>query len=427
MQIEAAERLNVESSSLSNWERGTRTISLDLDVVDAALDGGGTLAGLLWAIGTRDGLEPGRVWTKVYPGESRPVWVWLRGDEGRLAIAAEWGVFRIDTELDIGPNGLFITVGASVPDSPVVIYLSEPAWADFGYGELPAEVPGAPQLTAAAMFEASTADGKFMELFRASLSEKLSSRSDDVIDLVKKVPDALQSYLGAGRNGQRSPKRWPPEPEEIDAGSRQAFGRLREARRLSLSETAEHLARQTGVEVGRDTLRRFETDVGVPHDPLLPIALDHVLGADGRLAALELRSSRGAGSVTMPSFWCGAVWIQFDTPSGADVVLHRGDWHRETKLEPGVTLHSVHWFDPTAPLRIKADENVRWTVGVGRLAGTKPIDQNWVPTRIDVAQQALSDVEQAMRTAVSSDHLRDAPSPERDRDGGSSNDGTTSE
>ncbi|MGI9597569.1 MAG: helix-turn-helix domain-containing protein [Acidimicrobiales bacterium] len=411
-QQEAAERLNVRASALSNWERGKRAISLDLSEVDEALKGEHTLEGLLWAFSTPEGLEPGRLWTKVFPGPSRPVWLWLRSPVEHIAFEGEWGVTRLETELELGPNGLFVTVGASIADSPVVVQLSNPGWADFGTGELPPGIPGAPVVTAVSMFQRSTADGPFMEMFSSNLVSKLSSGSPEALDLADAVPDAVGSYVhggqpagevggGPGRDeAERVPKRWPPEAEGVDVVDRKRFARLRRARGLSLNTMADRLARETDIEVGRDTLRRFETSVGQPHDPMLPIALDHVLGAGGRLAVLELRSDHGTGTARLPPYWRGPIWIRLDDPRPeSHVVLRRGNWHREVTFHESALL-STHWFEPSVPLRIIADASTAWSIGVGRRAKTQSADQNWVPATVEAAQQGLAETEQAIFTAL---------------------------
>ncbi len=406
-QQEAAERLNVRPSALSNWERGTRAISIDLTELDEALAGQQVLEGLLWAHSTPDGLEPGRLWTKVFPGSSHPVWVWLRSPSCRFVLEGEWGVARMETGLELGPNGLFVTVGASVADSPVVLHLSEPGWADFGSGELPVDMPGAPVVSAISMFGRSSADGPFMDLFSSNLAAKLSSRSPDVLDLADTAPGAVDSYVSGPdrRAASRAvPKRWPPSSEGIDAVERRRFARLRQARGLSLTAAADRLTYRTGLEVSRDTLRRFETSVGRPHDPILPVALDHALGAEGRLAVLELQAGRGEGATVFPPYWRGPIWIQLEDERGEGrVVLRRGHWHREVSFT-GPTLVSAHWFKPSVPLRILAERTTRWAVGVGRRAGAEAIDQNWVPATVDAAQQSLAETEQAIFTAVDRSH-----------------------
>lgn len=402
-QKEVAVRLNVRSSALSNWERGTRAISFDLAEIDSALDGRGALESLLWAYGTPEGIEPGQLWTQVYPGQSRPVWVWLRSEAASVKVEGEWGVARFEIETEFGENGLFVTVGASLPNSPVVIQLSEPGWASFGHGELPDEMPGASVVTAVSLMQRSSADGAFMELFSSSLASKVASGSPEVDEMSDTAPQAVPSYIGGKQSALSDaivPKVWPPEPEGIEAVERARFSRLRNAKGLSLAAMADRLTARTGTEVGRDTLRRFETDVGQPHDPMLPVALDHALGADGRLAVLELQSGNGPGTVMFPPYWRGPVWFRFeDHDEDGLVVLRRGDWHRELTFDRKV-LVSAHWFDPAVPLRVVANPSTKWAVGVGRLSGALPIDQNWVPTRVDVAQQAVAETEQAIFTAI---------------------------
>ncbi len=400
-QQQLAEQVSVEPSTVSHWERDKRTSSLDYETLDRALAGDGALAGLLWGYGTVAGLDAGQVWTKVFPGPSQPVWMWVRATTPSIAVEAEWGVFRLERELDVGPNGVFVTVGASVPDSPVVVYLAAPGWVDFGHGVLPEAIPDADVYAAVSSFTRSSADGAFMELFRAELESEHASDERAGID-GRPLSASIATFVtqGADRSGLA---RWPLRPDGIDALARAKFARLREARDLSLPQLAARVERRTGVDVGRDTLRRFETDVGEPHDKMLPIALDHVLGADGRLAAVEVKAGRGSGTVTFPHFWRGPVWLSVD-PAGTDarVVLGRGRWQREVEVDTPLVV-SVHWFDPSVPLRIDAPRFVSWSVGLGRRAGTEAIDQNWVPSSVDIAQQAVADAKAAFTTAFGLD------------------------
>jgi hypothetical protein len=177
------------------------------------------------------------------------------------------------------------------------------------------------------------------------------------------------------------------------------FERLRQARGLSLVDTATRLARLTGIEVGKDTLRRFETGVGQPHDPLLPAALDCVLDANGHLGMIELRSDSGDAAVHLPPYWYGPVWIAVEGPGrDARFRLRFGDWYRQVRggLPMLVTIQS---WAPETPLRISIDPSVRWTVGIGRRTGAVSVDQNWVPASFGAAQRALRETEQAMMRA----------------------------
>ncbi len=405
-QQEAAARLNVQSSALSNWERNTRAISLDLDELDHALEGGRFLAGLLHSFGTCEGLQPGRVWTNVFADAGEPVWLWLRADASSIAIEAEWGVAAMETELPLGPNGAFITVGSSMADSPVVVQFSAPAWADFGYGDPPDPIPGASVAPAVAYFRRSSATGPFMQLFRSNWSSKLDGGSPDVVELEENLPGSLGAFVdGRPATGETLPggrfRRWQPRPEGLDAMERARFARLRTARQLSLEQVAELLAARTDIEVRRDTLRRFENDIGRPHHPQLPAALDHVLRAGGRLALVGIRSGSGSAAVRLPPYWRGPVWVELAArPRASTVLFRRGSWHRSYELSPEPALLGLHWFDPAEPLRIEADGDVAWTVGVGRRADTETIDQNWSPSSVDEARNAVDSTEAAIMEAA---------------------------
>lgn len=402
-QQEAADRLMVKPTALSNWENGTRAISIGIDHIDDKLDAGGVLAGILWAFGTPDGLEPTPVWTKVFPGHPTPAWLWVRSQRADLHFEGEWGVASVVTPIELGPNGLFMTVGQSVAESPIVIRLSEPSWVDFGRGDLPTDVPGAPVLPAISYAARSSGVGTFTDMFFGNLPDRLSrSRSGQVARLHRRAPALLSSFF---RAFSRSPVRppgtsWPPVPSEPSEEPRRRYGRLRQARGLSLVEVAERLSTETGIEVSKDTLRRFETDVGVPHDRLLPVALDHILGADGRLALAELRGDIGTGSVHFPPYWHGPVWLELSgPPGGGPVQLHWGEWQREL-LDPLPRLYAYHYCEPSAPLRIHARDEVTWRVGVGRRAGATVINQGWNPVNADVAQRAIDEAEEALLASL---------------------------
>ncbi len=399
-QQQVAERLSVGSTALSNWEHGTREISIGFDQIDQALDGGGALTHLLGLVGTPRGLAPARVWSKVFPGPSRPIWAWVRSPETRLRVEGEWGVFRMDTETELGPNGLFLTSGGSLEGSPIVFLLSAPGWVDFGFGELPATPPGATVVEAMSLVQPSSATGVFMELFTADLRQRLKRYTTDAPASHGLNPGLLSTIVSGFAQPREStgPAQWPPLPEGIETVNREGFARLRQARSLSLAQAAERLAVETDITASKDTLRRFEHDQGEPHDRLLPAALDHVLRAEGHLALSEIRSGVGPGTVRFPLWWRAPVWLSID---GADdeTELQWGTWRRRIEGDPPQLL-ICHHCDPTVSLRVAGGANVRWTVGVGRPLGAMPINHGWIPMSIDAAQRALSETQYAVLDAL---------------------------
>lgn len=401
-QQQVAERLSVGSTALSNWEHGTRVISLDIEQVDRALEADGVLAGLLWSYGTPDGLEASRVWTKVFTGPSTPVWVWIRSRQPKVRLEAEWGFFRVERDLELGPNGLMVEVGASVSESPVVVQLSSPGWADFGRGELPRTIPGCPVLSAVDMVRPSTATGVFMDLFTADLEDRLRKSQAQERAATALSPSAVASFIASFRTARQRVENgpWPPVPEGIDTVDRARYAQLRRARALSLAQTVERLAAQTDITASKDTLRRFENDQGEPHDRLLPVALDHVLGADGHLALAELRSGQGPGVVRFPHYWHAPVWLALHGPEPeTEIELHWGAWWR--KLQGDLPLLLVcHHSDPLSSLRIVAGPRVRWTAGIGRPRGAVPINHGWVPTSVDAAKRSISDTQHAVLESI---------------------------
>lgn len=399
-QQQVAERLSVGSTALSNWEHGTREISIGFDQIDQALDGGGALADLLSLVGSPRGLDPSRVWSKVFAGPSRPIWAWIRSPQATLRVEAEWGVFRFDTTVEMGPNGLFVTAGASLEGSPVVFQLSTPGWVDFGLGELPAVPPGAATVDALANSQPSSATGVFMELFSADITQRLSRYEADPPASHGLDPNVLRTVVSGFTRPRDEPvpDLWPPLPDGIETVNRQGFARLRQARSLSLAQAADRLAAETDVSASKDTLRRFENDQGEPHDRMLPAALDHVLRAEGHLALSEIRSGVGPGAARFPSWWRAPVWVSID---GADeeTELQWGVWRRRVEGDPPHLL-VCHHCDPSVPLRIVGGPDVRWTIGVGRPRGAMPINHGWIPMSVDAAQRALSEAQYAVLDAL---------------------------
>ncbi|MCP3987823.1 MAG: helix-turn-helix domain-containing protein [Actinomycetia bacterium] len=407
-QQQVADRLSVRPTALSNWELGARSMSLDMHQIDEALEADGVLAGLMWALATPEGLEPSRAWTNVFPGPSTPVWMWIRTEEPSLRIEAEWGVFRLESERQIDSNGLFITLGASVKASPVVVQLSARGWVDFGRGEIPSTVPDAEVIGAISLARPSSATGVFMDLFSAEMADRFkTSHPREIASLTREAPNRVTTFFERfTRPHSASNQPRPPMSEGIDSVERMRFAKLRKARGLSLAETADRLTALTDVRASKDTLRRFENDEGEPHDRLLPAALDQVLGANGHLAIAKIHSGQGPGIVRFPSFWLSPMWLSLEGESMAVLELYWGSWWRKLSRELPMLVIS-HYAEPAAPLRIVADPGVRWTAGLGRMIGAIPINQDWAPTSYDAAQQALIETEDAVIDAIRLTNTRD--------------------
>ncbi|MEM7338940.1 MAG: helix-turn-helix transcriptional regulator [Actinomycetota bacterium] len=399
-QQQAAERLSVQPSALSNWEHGARAVSIELDQLDAALDGNGVLADMLWALGTPKGLDARPVWDHAFRHGPGPVWAWIRSPSPRVRVSAEWGVARLDEEFTLEPNGQFITVARSVPESPIRYELDPPGWVDFGRGALPTQIPGADVVAGIDLMRRSSANGAFMQLFISNLAERVGGARGR--DLAALGPKAIGSYLSATlRNrpiAQTEP--WQIFEDEIAEIDRLRFGRLRRARGLSLAETATLLRHQTDLHIGKETLRRFETDVGQPHDRYLPSALDYALGGGGSLGLTCLASGEGPGSVSFPPYWYGPAWFEVDATGRPPTLrLQWGDWYRQIRVQTPALL-SFTCTTPDAPIRIVTDSDVSWRFGVGVRSGAASINHNWVPASVSIAQRALSDTEGAIARSL---------------------------
>lgn len=409
-QRDLAAHLGVARTAVSNWERGARSASIDVDRLDAALAGDGALGGLAWAVGTPWGLPPARVWTNVYRGPSSPVWMWIRAEAPRIVVEAEWGLYGLEIDGELPPNGRFITLGASIDESPLRVVLSQPGWVDFGRGSLPDEMPDAEVHDAIDIMKPSSAAGDpFNDLLSANLAASMerpvrSSRGRGGGPL-----GSLSNFLDDLAAGDRPNAGRHPLPEEgRDAQDRSGYARLREARKLSLGDAVLRLAAQTGISIGKDTLRRFEAGTGRPSHPLLPAALDHVLGANGHLALEAIRSGTGPGTVVFPDYWNAPIWLEFDRETttsapaaagagGPVAELQWGGWRR---VVGGALPLAVISHGAPRTLRIDTAPTIRWSAGVGRRPGARPIDQGWLPTSVDATQEAISAYREALMDAV---------------------------
>ena len=402
-QRELASRLGVARTAVTNWEQDIRLASIDMDRIDEALEGDRALADLLWSFGTPEGIESAHVWTNVFRGPSRPVWMWIRSNATRLRVDAEWGLYAFDTEIELPSNGLFVTVGASIDESPVTVVLSEPGWIDFGHGELPLVIPGAEVLDAVEKMRPSSANREvFNDLLSANLAALFERSPRQVRGLGERALRPVASFLNelSRPDAPRPPR--PPASEGTDDPQRARYARLREARKLSLADTVTRLSTLTGVTVGKDTLRRFEAGRGEPHDPLLPARLDHVLGGNGHLAMMAILSSERPGSVTFPEFWDAPVWLEFHAADGEQppppiAELVWGGWRR--RVEGRLPLVVVcHGAPPS--LRVNPAPGVGWTAGIGRRAGALPIDHGWLPTSVDTSQKAIEEYQGVLIDAM---------------------------
>lgn len=393
-----ADHVGVGRTAVANWENGSRMASVEIDRLDRAMGADGTLSGLLWAFGTPGGLEPGRLWTNVYPGDSTVVWVWLRGEHETVEVEAEWGVFRVEVSEKQGPNGLFITVGASLDESPVILQTRSEGWADFGRGDLPRRVAGAPVLEAVDFMQPGSATGAFVGLVYTNIAEQfVENASREVLELDNSSRRKVESFLDDAGDGKAA-KGWTHVGDGLDELERSRFVRMRQCRSISLQETAKRLGELTGTKVSKDTLRRFESGTGEPHDPLLPVALDHVLGGNGHLALTTVSSGRGQGSVRFPPYWRAPVWLSFEGPVDRfDGELHWGNWRRRIDGELPMLLIS---HSAMTPLRIVVPDEISWTAGVGRRNGATPINQGWVPASHETAKEALMTYQDILRDAI---------------------------
>ncbi len=364
----------------------------DISGIDRAVDADGVLAALLWSLGTPEGLEPQRLWSNCFPGESTPVWMWLRSPSPRIEFAAEWGMYRMEGEFDVGPDGVFCICGVSIDDSALVVELSHPGWVDFGRSELPIEVLDTPVIDAMELVSrATSAGGSFTDMLSSNVAARYEkSRPRELAALDETSLRSVESFI---RDTGESvpPQQWPRGREGRETLDRPSFTRLREARGLSLTEVARRLEELTGSTCSKDTLRRFESGSGQPADPLLPAALDHVLGGNGHVALVVVASGSGNAAITLPAYWQAPVWIAFDGTSGTDgddvAELGWGDWRRVVRGNLPLTVICHASMDP---LRVAAAPSIQWVVGLGRREGAWPINSGWVPGSVDTTQQALS-------------------------------------
>jgi transcriptional regulator with XRE-family HTH domain len=401
-----ADLLGVSRTSVTNWEANSRLMSLRPRDLDEALGAEGTLLHLLWSLAAPQGLEPSRTWTHVYRGPSTPVWMWIRSPSPSIQVEAEWGLYRLSVETELPPNGLFLCVGASVDQSPIVVLLSEPGWIEFGRGPLPASLPAAKLIEAVDVMEPSSVNGDgFQALLARSLRSAARQQPTFNGSRAAKLPSSVSRFLARLRQDARAVPANPVVlPEGIDRIERGLFQQLRKARNLSLAETMNRLAESTDLKVGKDTLRRFETGTGNPHDALLAPALDTVLGGNGHLALTVLETGTGPGTIQAPSWWDAPVWLNFEQSDGSPVDGRVADLHWDgwTRTVRGPITAPLILHGSPQSLRIVTDPDTRWTVGLGRPLGAVSLDRGWLPADVDTAKEALADYQNAFVEALES-------------------------
>lgn len=417
-----ARAVGVQSpTTVHNWETGTTDgPSLrQLAALDERFGAGGALRGVYLALRTPDALPPSEDWWCNFQGESGPCWAWLRVPGDRSGTAhLDAGPFRVDCEVPAG-TGLFLQAYAFASNPAVRVRVEGGGWVDFGHGILPTGI-GAPVVDATDVAVIGPRGELDQALVVASRSwlphEKYEGKSGWFTTLKKHLGDRVEvarNALSAAAKAVVSTKSdVSASPASLDEVPRhwggEQYRRLRHARGLSLSDTAE-LASDLDVSlprVTRDHIHRFERGAK-PRVPQLVERLDTVLGADGRTCAAEATSIETGGrfaDITFPSYWVGPVWVQFLCGGKAEddsATLLWSPWHKHLALRDGVVVTTRRSEPSMSPLRVKLPSGWRVRAGVGVHPNAVDVNEGWGLISREVGFPVLahyfSVVEQAMR------------------------------
>ncbi|MFD5830523.1 helix-turn-helix domain-containing protein [Lentzea sp. NPDC060358] len=404
-----AAELNVSQSTLFNWENG-RTEGLDRDrlvALDALYGAGGVLRDLYLALRTPDALLPTEQWWHNYQGLSRPCWVWLRTADGRPGTAQVIaGPFMADCEIP-AEDGVFLQVYASAPNPAVHVRIDGGGWADFGAGVIPANI-GARVLNAVDLAVVGSRDNPDNALVVAARSwlphTEYKGQSGWFALMKERLGEQAErtrtTFAAAAKAVVSTRTDVSAVPASLDEVQRHwggdSYRRLREARGLSLKDTADLASKlDTSLpQISKDHVRRLELG-SAPRVPQLLERLDATLGADGRTCTVEvtgIETTGGFTKVTFPTYWIGPVWVQFVCIGQAkdnSATLLWSPWCKTLTLSHGVVVTTRRSEPSQPPLRIKLPTGWEIRAGVGVHPRAVDVQTGWGLINADLGIAAL--------------------------------------
>jgi transcriptional regulator with XRE-family HTH domain len=424
--------------TVANWEAGTRSpafetvrkiaVALGLDAEEQ--DG---LVGLWRAVGSVAALPPRPYWEHNYDAEGgRPAWLWLRcAPSGRSVTASVgWGPFGEDLEVPATAPGLLAHGPTSVPNPPLQVTFSEPAWADFGNGVVPQGV--IERLGMHAVAGTVVARGRFVDPPELGPDEVKKVKADlDAMELAtskfKVVWGRVKPHLGAMRpnatvqplEGARMVRTsWTASLRTDNRGElvtqilqplQQIKAVRRAGRNMSVRAAAEAMNAPAAIGsefyVTDDQIETLERNGRLPERARWFVArLDHAYDLDGHMGIDRVFVSRGARrdrqgrhEVAFPSFWVGPIWLQLHAPESEDrpstegtLDLYWGYWRRLQRVRHE-TIVTTRKAVPRSDPKLLVGIPPGWTfvAGTGLPPGAIDINHDWYPATFGAAAKLV--------------------------------------
>jgi transcriptional regulator with XRE-family HTH domain len=424
--------------TVANWEGDTRTptpemvrkiaVALGFDVEEQD-----ALVGLWRAAGSVAALPPRPYWEHNYDAEGgRPAWLWLRCSPGGQPVTASvgWGPFGEDLEVPATAPGVLAHGPTSVPNPPLQVTFSEPAWADFGNGVVPQGVID--RLGMHAVAGTVVARGRFVDPPELSADEMKKVKYDLLAmrfasSKFKVAWERVRPHLGAMRpstavqplEGARIVRtNWTGDLHTDSHGElvtqilqplEQIKAIRRTGRNMSAKAAAEAINAPSGITpefyVTDDQVETLERSGHMPqHARWFLARLDHAYDLDGHLGIDRVVDSRvtrldrrGRHEVAFPSFWVGPIWLQLlalesenrHTVEGT-LDLYWGYWRRLQQIRHG-TVVTTRKAVPQVEPKLLVDLPPGWTfvAGTGLPPGAIDINHDWYPATFGAAAKLV--------------------------------------
>jgi DNA-binding XRE family transcriptional regulator len=430
-QGEVARLLHATTKAVSNWETGSRRISLDAVVrLDRAYEAGGCLVDLVRATGkaeasARSGgvrfLEPRRAWSHVFDEAGSPVWLWIRpasGRSGPLRGTVFSGPLGVELPAEVGAGGLFLTLAHWHSRWPFHVVLDQPGWVEYGCGVPPAWLRDeAETRTFLSSAEFVHAPDQQVEFLARKVRERDHGDPDTLVERLRALAGPANWDLVAASwlRGAASPGRLHREPVEQDAvppATQQerceAHRVLRAALGMSRADAADAATELLGPgerPVTEHQIYHYEAG-RISRVRQLPALLDRVYRGDG-WTCLEAASVRRVAAdrviAEIPPFWIGPVRVTAE-PTGAgaepgEISFLMGSWQNRRLLAAAGTNAFRFSRTPGSPdVQVSVPAGWRIAVHLGLDPAAVVVSNDWTPAEDRDDEVFDASVESLMRT-----------------------------
>lgn len=373
------------NTTVSEWESGhvARIPTAAVSGIDDALGAGGAFTDLLRARSTPHSMAAATSWQWNLPEENGPVWVWIRPDRAVRAVRAIVSAGPALPEVMVPPNGLIITSPASAPGLLVNVELEAPGWADIGRGVLPEWLPVAQVPLKEILGTTLDPSDPIRVLLAENLRRALRQSGRGLADLTAFLGhDGIAQALGEVPGPQPHNPSSQPILRRYDSIGGPLLRSIRERRGLSLKGALTLIADlpfHNERVPSRSTLERLEQGGLVPPGNKLVPRLDMVYKSDGNLTCMVLGRGEGRGSILLPPYWVGPVWVELE-PAGVVAPVQAEFVWDQYRRPVNVTAPECFSFRKNLPgpgrFSVEAP-GCRYAGGIGRCMASLDVNHGW--------------------------------------------------